>query len=606
MISRAETLDPRLTQLLIRNFAIIDSIELDVPAGLTVLTGETGAGKSILVDALQLLIGARAGAEVIRHGSDRAEISARFDVTSAPPDFVAWLDEQGIDICTDDGDHELIVRRVISRDGKSRAFLNGQPVSVQTLRDGGPWLADIHGQHDFQALMRTAAQRDMLDRFAGCGALAAQVHAAHESHVSALQALAELEQSAEERELRIERLQHQIQEIDALQLQPGEPARLAQERLRLAHTGRLAETARQALDGLHDSDQGNARDYASRAVAALRGVAALDERLAALLPAMEEALIGLTDSARELARYLEGLEADPGRQEVVEQRLATLESLARKHRCEADQLPEMAERLRAELAPLEDVTGGLASRRAAVSHTLADWQQLAEQLSAVRQLAAERLSGAITERMQTLGMGGGRFHVALNPMTTPGSRPHGLEDVSFDVTANAGQPLRPLAKVASGGELSRLSLAVQVTLAREADSAAAMSRRCMVFDEVDAGVGGAVAEIVGRELAALGRHAQVLCVTHLPQVAALGEHHLRVSKRQHNGQTQTEISPLMGASRIEEIARMLGGIDITDTAREHAAQMLAGNAAPPFNPRRARGGGTAASGSARKSPKRDR
>lgn len=604
-----------LTQLLIRQFAIIDEIELDVQSGLTVLTGETGAGKSIVVDALQLLIGARAGAEVIRHGSDRAEISARFDIAGAPPDLFSWLDAQGIDSPSDDGERELIVRRVISRDGKSRAFLNGQPVSVQTLRELGPWLADIHGQHDFQALMRTAAQRDMLDRFAGCGALAAQVHAAHESHALALQALAELEQSAEERELRIERLQHQIQEIDALQLKPGEPARLAQERQRLAHTGRLAETARQALEGLHDSDQGNARDYASRAVAALRGVATLDERLAALLPAMEEVLIGLTDSARELARYLEGLEADPARQEVVEQRLAAMESLARKHRCEADQLPEMAERLRAELAPLEDVTGGLAARRAAVAHALSAWQQRAEQLSVARQQAATRLSAAITERMQTLGMGGGRFHVTLTPIATASSRPHGLEDVSFDVTANAGQPLRPLAKVASGGELSRLSLAVQVTLARETDSAAAISRRCMVFDEVDAGVGGAVAEIVGRELAALGRHAQVLCVTHLPQVAALGEHHLQVSKRQHHGQTRTEIGHLTGESRVEEIARMLGGIDITDTAREHAAQMLAGKpaatertaaASTKASPRRGRGKGTAASGSDRKSPRRDR
>lgn len=592
-----------LTHLLIRNFAIIDEIDLEVQGGLTVLTGETGAGKSILVDALQLAIGARAGAEVIRHGTERAEISATFAIGEPAAEFLEWLDAQGIELAEQ---NELIVRRLISRDGKSRAFLNGQPVTVQALRDAGQWLADIHGQHDFQSLMRPASQRDLLDRFAGCRELADSVLAAHQHHVAAQEALAALEQSAEDREARIERLSHEIKEIDSLQLTAGEAARLSQERQRLANTGRLADTARQALDGLYESEHGNARDYASRAVAALRSVATLDERLAALLPAMEEALIGLTDSAHELARYLEALEADPARQEQVEQRLATIESLARKHRCNADSLPEMASRLREELAPLEDLTGGLAARRAAVAASLTDWRQLAERLSVARSEGASALSKAITERMQSLGMSGGLFQIELTPVSTSGSRTHGLEDILFQVTANAGQPPRSLAKVASGGELSRLSLAVQVTLARHQGSAASMRRHCMVFDEVDAGVGGAIAEIVGRELAALGEHAQVLCVTHLPQVAALGHQHLKVSKRQRNAATHTEICPLSAEARIEEIARMLGGIDITDTARDHAAQMLAVGQTPTVSPRRGRGGGTVSSGNGRKSPKRDR
>ena len=592
-----------LTQLLIRHFAIIEEVDLAWQRGLTVLTGETGAGKSILVDALQLVIGARAGAEVVRAGSERAEISATFDITGSDPAFIEWLDQQGIE-----ASDELLVRRLVSRDGKSRAFLNGQPVTVQSLREAGQWLADIHGQHDFQSLMRPAAQRDLLDRFAGCTDLAASVRARHEQHLRALEALQTLEQSADDRDENIDRLSFQLQELESLQLAPGEPAALTSERQVLANVSRLADSARQALDGLYEGDQGNARDYASRSLNALRAVAPLDTRLAELLPALEEAVIGLTDSSQALARYLETLEGDPARLETVEQRLALIESLARKHRCDADALPDVAERLRAELAPLEDLGGALAAQRQAVGQAFEHWRKEARSLSAARQTAATALSEAISLRMQTLGMAGGRFEVALSPSTDTGTRAQGLEDVQYWVTANKGQPLRPLAKVASGGELSRLSLAVQVALAHHEGSAKAMRHGCMIFDEVDAGVGGAVAEIVGRELAALGRHAQVLCVTHLPQVAALGQQHLKVQKIQRSQTTHTEVRTLPGDERIEEIARMLGGIDITQTTREHAAEMLgaAEGAQTVVSPRRARGAGSSSSRSARKSLTRGR
>lgn len=617
-----------LSQLLIRHFAIIEEVDIAWKRGLTVLTGETGAGKSILVDALQLLIGARAGAEVVRSGSERAEISATFDLEGADPALRRWLDEQGVE-----ASEELLVRRLISRDGKSRAFLNGQPVTVQSLREVGQWLADIHGQHDFQSLMRTSAQRELLDRFAGCSDLATQVRSAHAQHVAALAALSELEQTADDREARIDRLSFQLKEIESLQPSVGETTRLGNERQVLANVGRLAESARQALDGLYEGEHGNARDFASRSLAALTLVAPLDDRLAALLPALEESLIGLTESAQALARYVETLEGDPQRLEQIEQRLAAIESLARKHRCHADELPQIAEQLREQLAPLEDLGSAFASRRQAVDLARQHWLKLAQTLSLARQTAGSELADSISIRMQTLGMAGGRFEVALTPVTDSNdTRAQGLEEVQFLVTANAGQAARPLAKVASGGELSRLSLAVQVTLAHHEGSARAMRGGCMVFDEVDAGVGGAVAEIVGRELAALARHAQVLCVTHLPQVAALGQQHLKVSKTQHNDTTHTEVQNLPGDERTEEIARMLGGIAITSTTREHAAEMLnaaettresnlgvraAGRAhtrrgAPgakrgrPATAPRPRDADSASSGSARKSPKRDR
>ena len=595
-----------LTHLQIRDFAIIDAVEVELHDGLTVLTGETGAGKSILVDALQLAVGARAGTEVIRHDAARAEIAATFDLRAADPAVRGWLTEQSIE-----ADDELVVRRVITREGKSRAYLNGQQVPIQGLREVGSLLAEIHGQHEFQSLLKPAAQRRLLDAYAGSESLGTALASLHRERLDRSSALTQLEDDARDRHDRLDLLRHMVGELDALGLQADELPALAAERSRLANTGRLAETARAALELLYDAETGSAQAQAARALGLLRQGATLDARLGDLLHGLDEAVGGLTEAGRGLTRYLDGLEADPTRQEQIEQRLAMIESLARKHRVAPGELPNKATELHAELARLDGVGQGLESLRAAVSAAVQAWQRCAEQLSAARQRAAKELGTAISARMQTLGMAGGRFEVALQPIAAEATltTPAGLEDVEFLVSANAGQPPRPLARIASGGELSRLSLAVQVTLAgrsTRSDDAArpARLRTCMVFDEVDSGVGGAVAEIVGRELASLGRGTQVLCVTHLPQVAALADRHLRISKLTDGRTTRTQVTPLAGATRIEEVARMLGGIDITATAREHAAEMLeAGSRLSPSAPS---GADTPAGGSARRSRGRAR
>jgi DNA repair protein RecN (Recombination protein N) len=602
-----------LTHLQIRDFAIIDAVEVELHDGLTVLTGETGAGKSILVDALQWAVGGRAGVEVIRHDAARAEIAATFDLRAADPLLRGWLAEQSIE-----ADDDLVVRRVITREGKSRAYLNGQQVPVQALREVGALLAEIHGQHEFQSLLKPAAQRRLLDDYAGTEALAAEVAALHRDRLTKAEALASLEDDARERDDRLDLLRHQAGELSALALQSDELPALAAERSRLANTGRLADSARAALDLVYEAEGGSAQANAARALGLLRQSASLDAKLGALLPGLEEAVAGLGEIGRELTRYLDDLEADPARQEQVEQRLAAIESLARKHRIAPAELPGKAAELEAELARLEDIGQGLDERRAAVAAAVQAWRDRAERLSAARTRAAAELGRAISARMQTLGMAGGRFEVEVQPNAAAATgaaetSPGGLEDIEFKVSANAGQPPRPLARVASGGELSRLSLAVQVTLAHRPTRVAGHIGEpglCRVFDEVDSGVGGAVAEIVGRELAALGRSTQVLCVTHLPQVAALADRHLRISKLTDGRTTRTQVTPLSGATRIEEIARMLGGIDITDTARGHAAEMLAAgarlSAAPSGESPRPGGADTPAGGNVRRSRGRAR
>jgi DNA repair protein RecN (Recombination protein N) len=578
-----------LTHLHIRDFAIIDSVEIDLRSGLTVLTGETGAGKSILVDALQLAAGGRAGAEVVRHGSERAEVSATFDLARAPRALRDLLEQQSID-----ADDELVVRRVVTREGKSRGYLNGQQVPVQTLRLAGEWLVDIHGQHEFQSLARPAAQRDLLDEFGAAGELAARVAAAHRDRLALSARLAALQSAVTDRDARLDLLRFQARELAGLELGADELQSLTAERARLANRGKLAESARAALALLYEAEDSNAHSATGRALALLRQGGALDPRLAEVVPLVDEALIRIGESARELAGYLDDLDVDPARQELVEQRLATLEQLARKHRVAPAELPAKAAQIEAELAQLERIEHDLASLRAEVESASARWKALANELSASRRDTAARLGPAITTRMQTLGMAGGRFEVRIEPSGEAETSATGLEQVEFLVSANPGQPPRPLGKVASGGELSRLSLAVQVTTARPDGGAASDDARCMVFDEVDSGVGGAVAEIVGRELAALGRHAQVLCVTHLPQVAAQGGSHLRVSKLTDGRTTRTQIVALSGDERVEEVARMLGGVSITDKAREHASEMLAATVAAPARrgaskPKRARG-----------------
>ncbi|MEO8063126.1 MAG: DNA repair protein RecN [Pseudomonadota bacterium] len=551
-----------LTHLQIRDFAIIDALELELRAGLTVLTGETGAGKSIVVDALALLAGGKGGAEVVRAGTERAELSATFDISGSPEALRIILAEQSVEVADD----ELTVRRVIANDGRSRGYLNGVSVPLQLLRDIGALIVDIHGQHEFQSLTRAPAQRELLDDFGENTELAAKVREAHKNWIALVNRTVELEGKARDRDSRSDLLRFQVGELKALDLKSGEVAELTEERTRHSNRGRLAEAAQAAVGLLYDSDDGNAHATASRALAGIKTLSSVDPRLAKVVPMVDEATIQIREAARELSRYLETLDIDPARQEEVERRLAAVEELSRKHRVPAPDLSALGAKLEKDLAELDSADNNLNALKKQQAEALDSYRKLGTQLTAGRQTASRALSKDITARMQTLGMAGGRF---LIDITQPTGEPaaHGFDAVEFRVTANPGQPLRPLAKVASGGELARLSLAVQV-------ACAAKDVRCMVFDEVDSGVGGAVAEIVGRELKALGFSGQAICVTHLPQVASQGHHHLRVAKLTDGKTTRTTISELTMDERAEELARMLGGLEVTGKAREHAREML--------------------------------
>jgi DNA repair protein RecN (Recombination protein N) len=550
-----------LTHLQIRDFAIIDLIELEVRAGLTVLTGETGAGKSIVVDALALLAGGKGGAEVVRAGTERAELSATFDISNSPPALREILTEQSVD-----AEDELTVRRVIASDGRSRGYLNGVSVPLTLLREVGSLVVDIHGQHEFQSLTRASAQRELLDEFGKNLELAASVREAHKIWIALVNRTVELEGKARDRESRIEMLRFQVNELKALDLKEGEVPVLSEERTRHSNRGRLAEAAQAAVGLLYDSDDGNAHATASRALAGIKTLSSVDPRLAKVVPMVDEATIQIREAARELSRYLETLDIDPARQEEVERRLAAIEELSRKHRVTASELTARLSLLENELAELDSADNNLNALKKQQAEALEVYRKFAAQLSAGRLAAARALMKDVTARMQTLGMAGGGF---LIDITQPNGEPtaNGFDAVEFRVKTNPGQPPRPLAKIASGGELSRLSLAVQV-------ACSAKDARCMVFDEVDSGVGGAVAEIVGRELKALGYSGQAICVTHLPQVASQGHHHLRVTKLTDGKNTRTTISELTMDERAEELARMLGGLEVTGKAREHAREML--------------------------------
>jgi DNA repair protein RecN (Recombination protein N) len=553
-----------LSHLQIRDFALIDSVELELRPGLTVLTGETGAGKSILVDALQLLAGGRAGAEAVRHGAERAEISGTFALAALSGELRQWLEEQSIG-----GADELTVRRIVGADGRSRAYLNGQAVPLQMLREAGGLLIDIHGQHEFQSLTRSAAQRVLLDEYGSLTDLTAQVGIAHRGWLGLLNRTLELESKARDRDTRLELLRYQGQELEALKLKPGEIEALGEERARLANRGRLASGAQSALAELYENEGTSAHAAVSRALQALRGLTALDGQLAKLLPMLGEASIQVREAARELERYRDTLDVDAARQEEVERRLAAIEELSRKHRVAAPELTERARQLALELATLERADLDLAALRKQLAEALESYRAQAQELSGKRVGAARDLARDISARMQTLGMSGGRFEADVTQNGNADPTEHGIDQIEFRVTANPGQPPRALAKVASGGELARLSLAVQV-------SGAAQATRCMVFDEVDAGIGGAVAEIVGGELRALAERGQVLCVTHLPQVASQAHHHLRVTKLTDGRTTRTTVAELAIEDRVEELARMLGGIEVSGKAREHAREMLVG------------------------------
>jgi DNA repair protein RecN (Recombination protein N) len=552
-----------LTHLQIRDLAIVDSLELDFAGGLTVLTGETGAGKSIVVGALMLACGARADMDQIRAGADKAEVAATFDIRQAPAELLRLLEEQSI---AAEGD--LLVRRIISADGRSRAYLSGQAVPVQQLREIVGFLLDVHGQHEFQSLVRPAAQRVLLDHYGRLEPLVGEVARSHGEWLALLNKVLEIESRLRDRDARIELLRFQSNELAALDLRPGEAAELAAESARLANHGRLIEGTQSAAQLLYDDEADTAQARIARAQSVLKPLLDVDPRLAPIMPLLDEAAIRIDEAARELSRYAGTLDLDNVRQAAVEKRLAAAEELARKHRVSLGDLPAHRAALQRELDELETVEQDVVSLRRQQTDALTAYRKLAGQLSAARGETAVTFGKEISARMQLLGMSGGRFQAVVSQPESAEPQPHGLDQVEFRVTANAGQPPRAVAKVASGGELARLSLAVQVACMAD-------GRHCMVFDEVDAGIGGSVAEVVGKQLRELGARSQVLCVTHLPQVAAQGHHHLRVVKLSDGRSTRTTVAELTGQERVQEVARMLGGTQVTDKALAHAREMLA-------------------------------
>lgn len=558
-----------LTSIQVRNFAIIDQVEVEFSPGMTVLTGETGAGKSILVDAMGLVLGERGGSGLVRSGAERAEFTAEFDLRNLPQ-ARQWLKEQMLDL-----DDECNLRRVISADGRSRAFINGNSVPLQSLKALGEMLLDIHGQHFHQSLARRDVQRSLLDYFAGLTDLAVATGNAYADWRGLADKLDALEAANADRSARLELLRFQTSELDALDLQPGELDRLSAERSKLKNSGRLAEGTGAALELLYDGEPVNAQSLLAEAVRGVEPLAALDQSLEPALSLLGEASIQVSEAADSLRRYVEGLDTDPARQNQVEERLDAISAVARKHRTSAAELNALAEALKTQLDDLEHAEERGATLRESVRQAEKNYQQVAMRLSAGRSKAATRFARAVTEAMSKLGMPDGEFRVQVTTRELGEPRPHGVDEIDYLISANAGQEPMPLAKIASGGELSRMSLAIQVI-------ASDGSRiPTMVFDEVDSGVGGGVAEMVGLRLRELGQSRQVFCVTHLPQVASLGDNHFRIMKISDGKTTRTGIALLSTDERVEEIARMLGGVEITRRTREHAAEMLAGGAARP-------------------------
>jgi DNA repair protein RecN (Recombination protein N) len=553
-----------LTHLQLRDLVLVDQAELELKSGLTALTGETGAGKSIVVDALLLIAGGRAGADVVRQGAERAEVAASFDALPGPAK--AWLEAQAIE---HNGD--LVVRRIIGADGRSRAYVNGQMVPIQALRELAEFLIEIHGQQEFQRLVNRGAQREMLDEHLEDPKLLGVVSELYERYRARRRDVESLKSAAENRDSRLEMLRYQLAELKAEVSTVAAIEELFVDVKRVAGRSRLAAAARTALTAAYESDGDSAHDLLGRAHAALRNLGDADPQLVPAGKLLAEALINTQEAAEALRRYLDALDIDPARQEEIERHAAALEALARKHRVRVVDLPEQRLRIETELTTLDNAQLSLTALELELATLAGDYRAAAQRLTSARKSAADQLGREITRLMQGLGMAGGRFAVSIGPSDTEFSA-HGSDDIEFLVSANPGQAPKSLAKVASGGELSRISLAVQVA------AAAKTSAPCMVFDEVDAGIGGAVAEIVGRQLRDVGERAQVLCVTHLAQVASQAHSQCRVTKLSDGKITRTAVKTLGEIERVDEIARMLGGIDITEQARAHAREMLARNA----------------------------
>jgi len=552
-----------LIGLVVRDFAIVDQVAVDFLPGMTVLTGETGAGKSILVDAVGLALGERGGSQLVRSGAKRAEFSAEFDI-SALPHVRNWLAESALD-----QDDACLLRRVISADGRSRGFINGNAVPVQQLKTLGELLLDIHGQHFHQSLGRRSVQRDLLDHYGELLPERKETELACMAWRTLADRLLGLQAADHDRESRLDLLNFQLQELQSLNLRQHETRDLQAERQKLLNSGRLAEGVSTALAKLFEDDAGNANKLIAEAARAVGQIVEFDDALKSILELLESANIQVNEATESLGRYGETIDMDPHRRDWVEERLDAIAAIARKHRVPADELPALYELLSAEQDEIShaEERGRTLEKEVAVAEDR--YRKLARKLSRGRKKAAKTFAAAVTDAMSGLGMPGGNFDIGISSPAPDDVRPWGMDNIEFLISANPGQVAMPLSRIASGGELSRMSLAIQVI------GSDGSTIPTMVFDEVDSGIGGGVAEMVGRRLCQLGQHRQVLCVTHLPQVASLANQHFRISKVSDGKATRIGVHPLGKEERVAELARMLGGVEITNKTIAHAAEMLA-------------------------------
>jgi len=549
-----------LNRINISNLVIVRALDLEFEPGMSALTGETGAGKSILIDALGLALGDKTDNSMIRAGAAKAEISVGFDIATDSP-AGAWLDQH--DLATDG---ECLLRRVLVRDGRSRAYINGTPTPLALLRELGEMLIDIHGQHAHQSLLQTGAQRQLLDEYADLRAEARQVAQLFQVWRNSQNEYAALQQAGEDRAARLDYLTFQIAELEQLDCESKSLQNLESEQARLAHAERLLNDSSAVL-GLLGDEEPSIRQSLSRAAHTLSDLCELDPALSEARELLDTAGIQIDEVVSALRHYQERVELDPERLQQVDQQLGSLHDAARKHRVSPEELAGLLDALRTEAATLENADSRLIELERTMRDHESGYFAAAEALSKARRKAATRLSKTVCKSMQELGMQGGSFEISCDTVTDrPGAQ--GLDRVGFLVAANPGQPKAPLAEVASGGELSRISLAIQVA------TVDCGSVPTLIFDEVDVGIGGAVAEIVGQLLRRLGDRRQVLCVTHLPQVASQAHQHLRVHKLSDGKTTETRIDSLDEKARVDEVARMLGGVDITQQTRRHAREMI--------------------------------
>lgn len=549
-----------LKHLHIKNLAIIDELELDLEGGFSVLTGETGAGKSILIDAIGLVIGTRADAAMVRAGEEKAEISAEFSLEKKSA-TAAWLAEREL---ADDG--QCIVRRVVYAEGRTRAFVNGSPVNAGDLRELGETLIEIFGQNESQVLLRADAQRALLDSYGAYAPALTAVASAAQAHADIVRNIERLRSAGQRDPAQLDYLRFQLRELEALGLQDGELEKLEADHRQQANSGRLISEGGQSGDALYGGDN-SIYDQLSDVATTLTGLVPLHADFGAALAATEAAQAQVREAADAVRQLVDRLDLNPESLAELERRLGAIHDLARKHRIKAAELGPRLVAMRAELEEMEHAAGNLEQLEARREAALKTYRTAAEKLTAERGKAAKKFGTAVTTVVRTLGMANAQFAVALE---TSAGDPRALGDdvIRFDFSANPGQPPRALAKVASGGELSRVSLAIQVAGLHDTGAAT------MIFDEVDAGVGGGVAEIVGQKLRELGAQRQVLCVTHLAQVAAQGRNQFGIRKEVKAGKTFTRVQALGASERADELARMLGGVEVTASSQAHAKELL--------------------------------